>query len=147
MTTKTDRQQTAADLAGILARGYDLHIQARGPDGSYAVRTEDGDRYEVEQTSAGATSFIERDGERFAVNVIPLTPVINLYVRCSYPLRPDVLAASDTCQHPANTAVRNAEGNLWWRCPTHEGELTNGVYGEAVVTHVARETTQTGEQA
>jgi hypothetical protein len=33
-----------------------------------------------------------------------MTPVTGLYVRCSYPLRPDALAASDTCQHPANTS-------------------------------------------
>ena len=99
------------------------------PDGSYAVRTEDGRSY----LKAGATSYVERDGGRFAVTVVPLTPVTELYVRCSYPLRPDVLAASDTCQHPADTAVRDAEGNLRWRCPTHEGELTNGVYGVEVV--------------
>lgn len=67
------------------------------------------------------------------------TPIAELYVRCSYPLRPDPLAASDTCQHPANTAVRDTEGNLWWRCPTHEGQLRNGVFGEEVVTHIARE--------
>lgn len=67
-----------------------------------------------------------------------LTPITELYVRCSYPLRPDAIAASDTCQHPANTAVRDAEGVLWWRCPTHEGELASGVFGEEVVTRVAR---------
>lgn len=71
--TPQEREKTAADLAGILARGYDLHIKAHGPDGSYAVRTEDGSRYEVAQTMAGgAISFVERGGERFAVNVIPL---------------------------------------------------------------------------
>jgi hypothetical protein len=67
-----------------------------------------------------------------------MTPVTELYVRCSYPLRPDAIAASDTCQHPANTAVRDAEDRLWWRCPTHEGELRNGVFGEEVVTSVPR---------
>jgi hypothetical protein len=67
-----------------------------------------------------------------------MTPVTELYVRCSYPLRPDAIAASDTCQHPANTAVRDVKGNLWYRCPSHEGELTNGVFGEAVVTSVPR---------
>ena len=71
--TPQEREQTAADLAGILARGYDLHVQAHGPDGSRAVRTEGGNRYQVVQTMAGgAISFIERDGEQFAVNVIPL---------------------------------------------------------------------------
>ena len=66
------------------------------------------------------------------------TPVTELYVRCSYPLRPDAIAASDTCQHPADTAVRDAEGNFWYRCPTHEGELASGVFGEEVVTCVPR---------
>jgi hypothetical protein len=69
-----------------------------------------------------------------------MTPVTELYVRCSYPMRPDAIAASDTCQHPADTAVRDADGNLWYRCPTHEGELSNGVFGEEVVTSVPRET-------
>jgi len=136
MTTTADRMKTAADLAGILARGYDLHVQAHGPDGSFAVRTEDGSRYEVTESGTGATSYVERDGCRFAVTVVPLTPVTELYVRCSYPLRPDAIAASDTCQHPANTAVRDAAGALWWRCPTHEGELMNGEFGEEVVTYV-----------
>lgn len=72
-----------------------------------------------------------------------LARVIDLYVRCSYPMRPDVLAASDTCQHPADSAVRDENGALWWRCPTHEGQLTLGVYG-GVVTQVP--VTQPGTQ-
>ena len=67
MTNTTDRTKTAAELAGILARGYDLHVQAHGPDGSYAVRTEDGRSY----LNDGATSYVERDGGRFAVTVVP----------------------------------------------------------------------------
>lgn len=69
--------------------------------------------------------------------------VTDLYVRCSYPLRPDAIAASDTCQHPANTAVRDGKGWLFWRCPTHEGELRNGVFGEEVVTEIPRPVTTT----
>ncbi len=67
-----------------------------------------------------------------------MKPVTELYVRCSYPLRPDAIAASDTCQHLANTAVKDADGNYWYRCPSHEGELTSGVYGVEVVTEVPR---------
>jgi hypothetical protein len=67
-----------------------------------------------------------------------LTPVTELYVRCSYPQRPDAMSASDTCQHPADTAVRDAKGNLWYRCPTHEGKLASGVFGGEVVTCVPR---------
>jgi hypothetical protein len=71
--TPDEREQTAADLAGILARGYDWHVHAHGPDGSYAVRTADGRRYEITQTAAGgAAGFIERGGERFTVTVAPL---------------------------------------------------------------------------
>lgn len=72
-TPMTETTTPAAGLAGILARGYDYHVQAHGPDGSHAVRTGDGSRYEVAETMAGgAISFIEHQGERFAVNVIPL---------------------------------------------------------------------------
>ena len=56
--------------------------------------------------------------------------IADLYVRCSYPLRPDVLAASDTCQHPADSGVKDDKGNVWWRCPAHRGELRLGVTGE-----------------
>lgn len=71
--TPDERKQTTRDLAGILARSYDLHVRDHGPDGSAAVRDEDGTRYLVAETMAGgAISFVERGGERFAVNVIPL---------------------------------------------------------------------------
>ena len=43
------------------------------------------------------------------MNKTQMIPVTELYIRCSYPLRPDAIAASDTCQHPANTAVQDAE--------------------------------------
>ncbi len=71
--TPEERRQTCRDLAGILARGYDLHAEAHGPHGAHAVRTPDGSRYEVEQTRiGGGVSFVERGDERFAVHVIPL---------------------------------------------------------------------------
>jgi Rieske Fe-S protein len=75
-----------------------------------------------------------------------MVPVTELYVRCSYPMRPDVLAASDTCQHPANTAVRGAGGSLWWRCPAHEGQMALGRRGE-VVTSVPRPVTPGEEES
>jgi hypothetical protein len=73
------------------------------------------------------------------VSATKMVPVTELYVRCSYPMRPDAIAASDTCQHPASTAVRDDKGWLWYRCPAHEGELRNGVPGAEVVTCVPRE--------
>ena len=72
-----------------------------------------------------------------------MTRVTDLYVLCSYPMRPDAIAASDRCGEPADTAVRDAEGNLWWRCPIHEGELRAGVFGEEVVTEVPRPAPET----
>ena len=64
-------------------------------------------------------------------------PVIDLYVLCSYPMRPDAIAASDTCQQLADTAVKDADGNSWWRCPAHRGAVRPDVTGE-VVTEVPR---------
>ena len=70
---KRERDQAARDVAGILARGFDVHVEAHGPDGSHAIRTENGERYEVAETMiGGAVSFVEYRGERFAVNVTPL---------------------------------------------------------------------------
>lgn len=60
------RAETCRDIAGICARGYDMHVQDHGPDGTAAVRTEDGSRYEVAETMiGGAMAFIDRGGERF----------------------------------------------------------------------------------
>jgi hypothetical protein len=71
--TPAERQQAAEALAGILARGYDLHIRAHGLDGDRAVRDQEGGRYLVARTMAGgAVSFVERGGERFAVVVTPM---------------------------------------------------------------------------
>lgn len=67
------RQQAALTAAGILARGYDEHVRAHGPDGNFAVRTDDGSKYDTAPVlSGGAVSFIVIDGEVYAVNVVPL---------------------------------------------------------------------------
>ena len=60
--------------------------------------------------------------------------IIELYVNCSYPMRPDVIAASDTCQHPADTAVQDTAGNSWYRCREHRGQLRPGVRGKVVTS-------------
>jgi hypothetical protein len=73
-----------------------------------------------------------------------MTPIAELLVQCSFPMRPDAIAMSDRCRRMANTAVQDAEGALWWRCPAHKGELRPGVPGEAVITAIrkpSRETT------
>lgn len=54
-------------------------------------------------------------------------PVVDLYKQCSFPLRSDAIAASDTCRAPAQTAVIDYSGGepvYWWRCTTHEGMIT-----------------------
>jgi hypothetical protein len=47
------------------------------------------------------------------------TPVTGLYVNCSFPVREDVKAASDTCQHSADSAVRVSDDVFGYRCPAH----------------------------
>lgn len=71
--TREERKQAATDLAGILALGYDRHVEAHGPGSSFAIRTSDGGHYKVTGTvGPGAMSFVEYQGERYAVKVIPL---------------------------------------------------------------------------
>ena len=60
-------------------------------------------------------------------------PVTSLYVKCSYPMRPNAVALSDMCQRSATTAVRTLDGKFMYRCPTHEALLSEGGYG--VVYH------------
>ena len=69
-------------------------------------------------------------------------PIAELAVNCSLRLRNfdrPRLAASDTCQRPADTGVDLASGNVMWRCPSHRGmrTLTIGDVG-SVRTHVRR---------
>lgn len=54
-------------------------------------------------------------------------PIADLFVNCSLQLRNfdrPGLAASDTCQQPADTAVELPSGNIMWRCPRHRGMRT-----------------------
>jgi hypothetical protein len=60
--------------------------------------------------------------------------VFDLFVNCSFPKRPDVLAASDTCQDQATSAVEMANGDLMWRCPRHRGFRGDGTSGNVYVT-------------
>lgn len=54
--------------------------------------------------------------------------VTDLYVQCAFPMRPDAIAASDTCQRPATSAVEI--GTAWyWRCDQHMGLIRPGVKG------------------
>jgi hypothetical protein len=59
--------------------------------------------------------------------------VRDLHLRCSYPMRPDAIAASDTCQQAAESAVSRIttlpDGMFWYRCAKHEGLLADGSPG------------------
>ena len=58
-------------------------------------------------------------------------PVTEMYVNCSFPMRPDVIAASDTCRHSADSAVVMENGDLMWRCLDHGSMRKPGEQGEA----------------
>lgn len=63
-----------------------------------------------------------------------LTPVTELLVNCSFPMRPDAIAASDTCRRPANSAVVDPDNasRRYWRCEGHRGQMRPGQAGKAV---------------
>ncbi len=67
--TPQERMKTAKDLAGILARGYDLHVEAHGPDSSHAIRNSSSGQYHIDPRLGGSVSYIVRDGEIFEVVV------------------------------------------------------------------------------
>ena len=60
---------------------------------------------------------------------LPTVLISQLCKRCSFPMRPDAIAASDTCRETAASAVVMDNGNLMWRCPKHEGMQKPGVWG------------------
>ena len=67
--TPEERKDVAKDIAGIVARGYDMHVEAHGPNDSNAVRNSDGKSYVVNTSISGAVSYIVRDGEIFIIAV------------------------------------------------------------------------------
>lgn len=64
-----ERKSVAADIAGIVARGYDMHVDAHGPDDSHAIRDSTGSKYHVDQRADCSVSYIVRDGEIFEIAV------------------------------------------------------------------------------
>lgn len=56
--------------------------------------------------------------------------VSDMYVQCTFPMRPDVVAMSDCCRRNAQTAVHRPDGVWTWRCSTHEGMIDSGQHGE-----------------
>lgn len=59
-----------------------------------------------------------------------MVAVMDLYVNCSYPIRDHAVAASDTCQKPAVSAVVDPESSsMYYRCPEHRKQVRDGVYG------------------
>ena len=62
-----------------------------------------------------------------------MIPISALYVQCSYPMRPDAIAASDNCNRPATSAViQPGTGFRLWRCDRHSGQLDEGMPGEVI---------------
>lgn len=55
------------------------------------------------------------------MTVVVNKAVVELFVGCSLPQRPDAIAASDNCNAPATTVVEMANGNLMYRCEAHRG--------------------------
>jgi hypothetical protein len=61
--------------------------------------------------------------------------VTDLFVNCSYPMRPDAIAASDTCQKSATCAVIDPVSKVaYFRCSGHKGLLRDGAQGEIVIS-------------
>lgn len=69
MTTNDDRRA----IAGILARGFDEHMEVHGPDGSYAVR--DGRLYEVTERDGASVARVFYLGRYYSVRVTDDGPV------------------------------------------------------------------------
>jgi hypothetical protein len=62
-----------------------------------------------------------------------MVAVSDLYAECSYPMRPDAIAASDTCRRSATSAVIDPEnGTAYYRCARHKGLLVRQCPGEVV---------------
>ncbi len=89
---------------------------------------------------------------------VEFVSVSDLYVNCSYPIRPNAVALSDCCQGSAMSAVESEGGDWLWRCRLHLGLVREGVEGRvrfavtkpgesasaAVVTPAADNTTDCG---
>lgn len=56
----------------------------------------------------------------------------DLWVNCSYPMRPVVVANSDTCQRHATSAVR-VGARYHWRCEDHVGQVDADQVGPTVL--------------
>ena len=64
-----------------------------------------------------------------------MVPIAEMYVGCSYPMRGDAIAASDTCRSHASSAVVDpASGAAYYRCSIHEGLLKDRIRGKVVIS-------------
>jgi hypothetical protein len=66
--------------------------------------------------------------------------ITDMYVNCSYPKVPGarVMAASDTCQHLATSAVQDKDDCWYWRCPAHKGLRADGGTGPVSMHEIRR---------
>lgn len=66
--------------------------------------------------------------------------VIDMCVKCMYPMKPIVKAASDCCGESADTAVLRPDGMKTWRCPNHRGLVEGDETGEVFESVMVRPT-------
>jgi len=64
--------------------------------------------------------------------------ITDLHVMCSYPLKEDIKAASDSCQRLADSAVIRPDGAAMYRCKTHRGLVEGEKVGKVVETVLHR---------
>lgn len=58
-----------------------------------------------------------------------LVEVEDLFVQCSFPVKPNPRAASDSCNKPAMSVVEDQRGSLLYRCTQHEGQINRSKTG------------------
>lgn len=61
-------------------------------------------------------------------------PVAELHKHCSFPLRPDAIAASDRCGAIATSVVRDQYDSQWYRCGEHRGQVDGLQHGRTFDT-------------
>jgi hypothetical protein len=83
---------------------------------------------------SSATELLEFLSKHTPGTSVERVTVSSLYVGCTFPKREDVLAASDTCQHTANSAVEAEPGVFTYRCSEHRGMVDKNRRGEVLWT-------------
>jgi hypothetical protein len=64
--------------------------------------------------------------------------ITNRNVNCSFPMREDAIAISDTCQRHATSTVVGPHEARYYRCPQHEGQYNPSTTGKVHYTMSVR---------